>query len=112
MENIALRQQLAVLERTEKRPRFTDGDRLFWIVYSKVAAGWQQVLLIARPRTILDWQKMRFKKFWTRKAHRKRPGRPRTSREVQELIRTMKPIKSNLGNAADHRRVGEIGNHG
>ena len=45
MENIALRQQLAVLERNAKRPRLTDGDRRFWTVYSKVATSWQQVLL-------------------------------------------------------------------
>ena len=39
LENMALRQQLAVLQRNTKRPRFTDGDRLFWVLYSKVAEG-------------------------------------------------------------------------
>ena len=45
LENMALRQQLAVLQRTTKRPRFTDGDRLFWVLYSKVADGWQKVVV-------------------------------------------------------------------
>ncbi len=32
VENMALRPQIAVLERSAKRPRFTNGDRLFWVV--------------------------------------------------------------------------------
>jgi hypothetical protein len=102
---MALRQQLAVLQRTTKRPRFTDGDRLFWVLYSKVADGWQKVLLIARPRTILDWQKNRFKKSWARKCRRKGPGRPRIDREVQELIRTMSQANPIWGTP---RIIGEL----
>jgi hypothetical protein len=89
LENLALRQQLAVLNRNAKRPQFTDADRLFWVFYSKISDGWQQVLVIAWPRTILDWQKNRFKKFWTRKSRKKVPGRPRTAPEIQKLIGTM-----------------------
>ena len=40
LENMALRQQWAVLQRNSKRPQFTQGDRLFWTLYSKVADGW------------------------------------------------------------------------
>ena len=105
LENMALRQQLAVLQRNTKRPRFTDGDRLFWVLYSKVADGWQKVLLIARPRTIHDWQKNRFKKFWARKCRRKGPGRPRIDREVQELIRTMSQANPIWGTP---RIIGEL----
>ena len=49
LENVALRQQLMVLQRNSKRPQFTDHDRFFWVLYSRVAGGWQKVLLIARP---------------------------------------------------------------
>ena len=105
MENMALRQQLAVLQRNLKRPRFTDGDRLFWVLYSKVAEGWRQVLLIARPRTILDWQKIRFKRFWARICQRKRPGRPQTDRAVQKLIRTMSQANRTWGTP---RIIGEL----
>ena len=105
LENMALRQQLAVLQRNTKRPPFTDGDRLFWALYLKVTDGWQKVLLIARPRTILDWQKNRFKKFWARRCRRKGPGRPRTDREVQELIRTMSQANPTWGTP---RIIGEL----
>ena len=66
-----------VLQRNSKRPQFKDTDRLFWVLYSRAADRWQKVLLIARPRTILDWRKNRFKKYWARKAE----GRDRDGRE-------------------------------
>jgi hypothetical protein len=31
LENLALRQQIAILKRKRKRPRLTRWDRLFWI---------------------------------------------------------------------------------
>lgn len=105
LENIELRQQLAVLQRSAKRPRFTDGDRLFWMIYSRITDGWQKVLRIARPQTILDWQRSRFKKFWARKCRRKGPGRPQTDRDVQELIRTLSRSNPTWGTS---RIIGEL----
>jgi len=43
-ENLALRQQLAVLNRNAKRPQFRDSDRLFWVLFSRIADGWWKVL--------------------------------------------------------------------
>ena len=37
LENLALRQQLAPLTRTVKRPELRTRDRLFWILLSKSA---------------------------------------------------------------------------
>jgi hypothetical protein len=34
LENLALRQQLAVYKETHPRPRLTDADRLFWMLLS------------------------------------------------------------------------------
>ncbi len=109
LENVALRQQLMVLQRNSKRPQFTDQDRLSWVLYSKVSEGWQKVLLIARPRTILDWQKNRFKKFWTRNCRRKRPGRPRIAREVRELIRTMSRVNPTWGTPRIFGELAKLG---
>jgi hypothetical protein len=36
LENLALRQQLAVLSRERPRPRLTAGARLFWVWLSRV----------------------------------------------------------------------------
>jgi hypothetical protein len=38
LENLALRQQLAVLKRTVTRPHLRSTDRLFWILLAK---GWR-----------------------------------------------------------------------
>ncbi len=42
-ENLALRQQLAVLHGSVKRPRLRRRDRLFWVVLSRLWQGWQIV---------------------------------------------------------------------
>ena len=41
LENLALRQQLAVLQRTGARPRLTNADRLFWVFLRYVFSGWR-----------------------------------------------------------------------
>ncbi len=38
-ENLALRQQLAVLKRSVKRPKLRNRDRLFWVLLSRVWKG-------------------------------------------------------------------------
>ena len=38
LENLALRQQVALLKRSVKRPRVTRMDRLFWIAFAHYVA--------------------------------------------------------------------------
>jgi hypothetical protein len=45
-ENLALRQQLAVLRRTAKKPRLGWGDRCFWVVLSRLWQRWADVLVL------------------------------------------------------------------
>ena len=49
-EILALRQQVAVLNRSVKPPQLHRRDRLFWLVLSKLWKGWREVLVIARAR--------------------------------------------------------------
>src|SRR6516165_6038846 len=49
LENLALRQQLAVYKRTASRPRVHRSDRLFWAWLSRVWTGWRACLW---PRSI------------------------------------------------------------
>ena len=54
LENLVLRQQLAVLTRpTRKRPRLRRRDRLFWLVLRWLWSGWRQHLVVVRPDTVL-----------------------------------------------------------
>src|SRR5262245_39255239 len=40
-ENLALRQQLAILKRTQKRPAISTKDRLFWVWLSRIWLEWR-----------------------------------------------------------------------
>jgi hypothetical protein len=64
LENLALRQQLAVYKRTASRPQLRKGDRLFWVVLSKVWTGWRDTLVIVAPDTVLRWGRRRFREHW------------------------------------------------
>src|SRR5512134_2517005 len=50
LENLALRQQLAVYKRTVLRPRLCRIDRLFWVALARVWTGWKQPLVIVTSR--------------------------------------------------------------
>ncbi len=48
-ENLALRQQLAVLTRPKRRPRLTEADRLFWSCLSSLWSPWRSTLVLVQP---------------------------------------------------------------
>ena len=87
-ENLALRQQLAVLHRQSQRPRLKKRDRIFWVWLSRLWSNWRGVLLLVQPDTVVRWHRQGFKLFWRWKSRRK-PGRPRTDVEIRKLIRRM-----------------------
>jgi transposase InsO family protein len=89
-ENLALRQQLAVL-RVGRRHRLRPIDRAFWVVLSRVWSRWQDVVAIVRPATVVAWHRRGFALFWAWKSRRQ--GRPPLAAEVIELIVRM--VKEN-----------------
>ena len=88
LENLALRQQLAVLHRSAPRPKLRWRDRLFWVWLSRLWSGWREVLVLVKPETVVRWHRLGFRLFWRWKS-RGRPGRPTMNREVRQLIRRM-----------------------
>jgi len=90
LENLALRQQLAVLTQRHPQPRLTVPDRLFWLVLSRFWSGWKHALLVVQPETVVRWHRAGFKLYWTwLSRHRSRAGRKCVSRELRELIFSM-----------------------
>jgi putative transposase len=87
LENLALRQQLAVYKRAETRPRLRTTDRLFWVGLARVWNRWRDALLIVTPDTVLRWQRRRFRDYWTQLSARPAVGRPSVSAEIQDLVR-------------------------
>jgi hypothetical protein len=94
-ENIALRQQLAAMKRTNKRPKILMIDRLFWVVLSRIWTAWRESLVIVTPDTVVRWHRKGFKLFWTFKS--KGAGRPRVDREIRKLVRKMAKANPSWG---------------
>ena len=87
LENLALRQQLAILKERRPRPRFSASDRLFWTTLSRLWSKWQRALILVQPETVVRWHRAGFKRYWKWiSRHRTRVGRRCVSRELRELI--------------------------
>ena len=85
LENLALRQQLAVLKYQHPRPTLTDTDRRFWVLLSRIWSGWRASLHIVQPETVVRWHRQGFRYYWRWKSRRR--GRPKVDSEIRALIR-------------------------
>ena len=90
-ENLALRQQLAVYKRTNRRPRLVDRDRWFWIILSGFWKDWRRALFIVHPDTVVRWHRRRFCKYWSELSQVSAgpPGRPPIGENLRGLVQTM-----------------------
>ena len=89
IENLALRQQLAVCKQSVKRPKLRPRDRVFWVWLSRFWPNWRSALAIVQPETVIQWHRMGFKLYWRWKSRAGKPGRPPIEREIRDLIRRM-----------------------
>ncbi len=89
LENLALRQQLAMLKSSVKRPRVSHADRLFWVLFSKYVNGWRSMLYALHPDTVVRWHREGFRRYWAWKSCRQHAGRPTIDIEIRKLIRQM-----------------------
>ena len=88
LEAIALRYQIAVLERSRnRRPCFRRFYQLLWILLSRWWPQWRESLMSVQPETVLRWRRDGWSALWGyRSRGHWRGGRPRVSREVRALI--------------------------
>ena len=108
LENLALRQQLAVLRRTTKRPKLINADRAFWVVLSRLWPEWRSALILVKPETVIGWHRKGFKLYWTWKS-RNRGGRPRIDAEIRSLIRRMARENPTWGAPRIHGELLKLG---
>jgi transposase InsO family protein len=83
LENVVLRHQRAVLQRSVGRPRLRRRDRLFWVALSQLWAGWRASLLIVQPAIVLAWHRQRFHLYWRWKSRCRSAGRPPLDLELR-----------------------------
>ena len=107
-ENLALRQQLAMYQRTRPRPPVRWSDRLFWIGLYRAWPEWKTALVTLRPATVIGWHRRGFARFWT---WRSRPigGRRRVSGELRRLIREMANANPLWGAPRIHGELVKLG---
>ena len=87
LENLALRQQLAVLKRRHPRPKLSPLDKLFWVLARRFWSAWKQALLVVTPETVVRWHRAGFRLYWSLISRvRRRVGRKKLSKELRHLI--------------------------
>ena len=109
VENLFLRHQLNVaLRRAPQRVRLRAADRALMVWMTR---RWPSLLGLSRvvqPDTILRWHRAGFRAYWRWKS-RGRPGRPRVSRELRELIQRMSKENSLWGAPRIHGELLKLG---
>jgi transposase InsO family protein len=87
IEILALRHQLAVLQRQKKRVSLRAADRLLWVLLSRIWKQWRSALVVVKPETVIAWHRKGFRLYWRWKSRAGKCGRPCVSRETREPIR-------------------------
>lgn len=109
VENIALRQQVAMLRQSVKRPRPSVADRLFWIIYSRYVNGWRDLLHSLHPDTVVRWHRQGFRCYWRWKSRGPNPGRPPINSDLRKLIREMQATNIGWGAPRIHGELLKLG---
>ncbi len=107
-ENLALRQQVAVLQRSVKRPRLHRRDRIFWVWLSRLCRGWRSSLIVVQPETVIRWHRQGFRLYWRWKSRGGR-GRPKFDAEIRALIRGMSRDNPTWGRRRIHSELHLLG---
>ncbi len=109
LENLVLREQLAIFQRSVRRPKIRTTDRLFWVSLRKVWKEWKSALVIVRPATVLDGQRRRFRRYWSQLSQHKNPGRPRTNADIRKLVKMMAEANVGWGAPRIHGELLKLG---
>src|SRR4029077_8596537 len=109
-ENLALRHQLLVLQRSNRnhRLRLNFADRLVWVWLSRLWSDWKSALGIVKPEAVIAWHRKGFRLYWRWKS-RHALGRPSVSREVIDLIRKMSLANPHWGAPRIHGELLKLG---
>lgn len=82
LENLALRHQLGVLARSDRR--FRASDRLLWLCLRRGWPRWMKALVLVKPATVARWHREGFRGCW--RGRSRRPGRPCIDSHLRALI--------------------------
>ena len=110
LENLLLRQQLAIFKRKRPRRRLHVLDKVFWVLAQRCWSGWKRALIVVSPETVVRWHRAGFKMYWRAISRARRViGRKRISREVRDLIFRMVAENSTWGAPRIHGELLMLG---
>jgi putative transposase len=109
LENLALRHQLAALQRTAKRARFQGRDRLFWIALARSWRNWRTALVLVQPDTVVRWHREWLRRRWTRRSKHRPDGRPPIDQQIRALVRDMATANPLWGAPRIHGELRTLG---
>jgi hypothetical protein len=111
LENLALRHQLLVLQRSVTRPRLSRWDRVLWVWLSRLWTDWRLNLIIVQPATVLAWHRQGFQLYWRWKSKRSAVGRPKLNVEIRHLIHRMARENPTWGRRRIQAELALLGYH-
>jgi transposase InsO family protein len=109
LENLALRQQVAMLRQSVRRPRATPADKVFWILFSRYVDGWHKLLHSLHPDTVVRWHRKGFRLYWRWKSRGAKPGRPAIDADLRKLVRDMQATNIGWGAPRIHGELIKLG---
>jgi putative transposase len=108
LENLALRQQLAVYHRTT-RCRLQARDRIFWMALARIWRNWRTALIVVQRDTVIRWHRNWLRRRWTRRSHRRPEGRPSVDQQIRTLVREMATANPLWGAPRIHGELRALG---
>ncbi|MEV5010795.1 integrase core domain-containing protein [Streptomyces sp. NPDC055692] len=111
LEILALRHQLAVLQRQVDKPQLTWPDRalLAALLHRLPRARLRRLHLIVSPETLLSWHRDLLRRRHAKESRPKRPGRPRTVRSIRALVLRLVQENPQWGYRRVHGELAALG---
>jgi putative transposase len=63
LENVYLRKQLEILNRSNRKIKIKNQDRLFFVFMKSIFNRWRESLIIIKPETVIKWHRKGFKLY-------------------------------------------------
>src|SRR4029450_296978 len=92
---------------TPGRPQLSSLDRLLWVLLYRI---WPQIIdamVLVKPATVVAWHRKGFRFYWRWRS--RRPGRPRPTPEIRDLIRSMSTANPLWGAPRIHGELLKLG---
>lgn len=110
LENLALRQQLAIFKQEKARSMISWSDRAFWVFFRRFWSKWSNALIIVTPDTVVRWHRKGFRLYWDTLSRKGRqPGRPPKDQEIRDLIRRIATENPTWGAPKVHAELLKLG---